>query len=146
MIEVRVVDETVVAVSECDLGVIDIIYIITNSPPLLRFFLATASASGTLVLDVQQGDSRRHRLVPQRANLQALRTDANTPCGTGARVLPVHVARNGAQGRALQSALAVGERRPSPILDRIDRAQVEVQSWHSAGTRHATVATELPHS
>ena len=57
-----------------------------------------------------------------------------------------HVARNGAQERALQSALAVGERRPSPILDRIDRARVEVQSWHSAGTRHATVATELPHS
>eukprot|EP01049_Picozoa_sp_SAG25_P015872 SAG25_NODE_3395_length_1097_cov_1.650301_1_plen_204_part_00 len=40
----------------------------------------------------------------------------------------------------------LGERRPSPILDRIDRARVEVQSWHSAGTRHATVATELPHS
>jgi hypothetical protein len=60
------------------------------------------------VLDVQQGDSRRYRLVPQGASVQTLWTDADTPRGSGTGILPVHVARTGTREQALRSTLAAG--------------------------------------
>eukprot|EP01047_Picozoa_sp_COSAG01_P070596 COSAG01_NODE_10744_length_2090_cov_6.850326_2_plen_146_part_00 len=84
------------------------------------------------MLDVQQGDSWRRRLVPQGASVQALWTDADTPRSSGACVMPVHVERTRAQERALRSTLAAGEE------------ERHLSRWHIAFERTTCVRTLPP--